>query len=154
MVIQATLCEIIINDKLLLQRKSTGRFGEGKWNAAGGKMKPSESPEACVKREVQEETGLLVGDLKYHGILDFYFGEKDEPDWIVHIFSTSKYDGKLKAGEEGVLKWFNLKEIPYAEMWEDDLHWLPKLLEGKMFSGYFIYDDKGEFILRHELTVE
>ena len=56
--ITATICEIIKDGRLLLQRKAKGRFGEGKWNGPGGKIKPEETPDEGVIREVKEETGL------------------------------------------------------------------------------------------------
>ena len=93
MVTEATLCEIIHVGRILLQRKSVGRFGEGKWNGPGGKVNPGETPLECVVREVWEETGLTVSDLTEQGVVDFYFGEKPEPDWRVHIFSTSTFTG-------------------------------------------------------------
>ena len=55
--IQATICEIIKDEKILLQYKAEGKFGEGKWNGPGGKIKPEETPLEGVIREVQEETG-------------------------------------------------------------------------------------------------
>jgi hypothetical protein len=30
--------------------------------------------------------------------------------------------------------------IPYAEMWADDVLWLPRLLAGAWFSGRFVFD--------------
>ncbi len=37
-------------------------------------------------------------------------------------------------------KWYSLKEIPYSEMWSDDKHWLPLLLKGLRFCGYFKFE--------------
>ena len=153
MVVAATLCEIIHGCRILLQRKSAGRFGEGKWNGPGGKVRPGETPLECVVREVREETGLTVSDLTEHGVVDFYFGEKPEPDWVVHIYSTSNFAGEPREGEEGELRWWSLDEIPYGEMWPDDAYWLPVLLQGKHFRGVFIYDVEGTRLLSHRLDV-
>ena len=30
--------------------------------------------------------------------------------------------------------------IPYHDMWQDDQYWLPGMLEGKTFKGYFHFD--------------
>ena len=154
MVVEATLCEIIHGGRLLLQRKSAGRFGEGKWNGPGGKVKPGETPLECVVREVREETGLTVSRLTEQGVVDFYFGEKPEPDWVVHIYTTSTFTGQPTESDEGELRWFRVDEIPYDEMWMDDTHWLPVLLEGKRFRGVFVYDVDGTRLLRHRLAVE
>ncbi len=153
MVVEATLCEIIDGGRLLLQRKSAGRFGEGKWNGPGGKVQPGETPPECVVREVWEETGLTVSDLTERGVVDFYFGEKPEPDWVVHIYTTSTFSGEPRESDEGELRWWSLDEIPYGEMWMDDAYWLPVLLQGKRFRGVFVYDVDGTRLKRHRLDV-
>ena len=38
-------------------------------------------------------------------------------------------------------KWFNFHKIPYNEMWSDDTHWLPKILEGKKVKARFIFNE-------------
>jgi 8-oxo-dGTP diphosphatase len=154
MVTEATLCEIIHRGRILLQRKSAGRFGEGKWNGPGGKVQPGETPLECIVREVWEETGLTVSYLTEQGVVDFYFGEKPEPDWVVHIYTTSTFSGEPKGSDEGELRWFSVVEIPYGEMWQDDTHWLPLLLKGKKFRGVFWYSLDGSELLRHRLAVE
>lgn len=152
--IRATICEIIKDGKILLQHKSMGKFGEGKWNGPGGKLEPDESPIDGVIREVKEETGLTVLNPHIYGLIDFYFGEKPHPDWIAYIFRVTQYTGELMASDEGELRWFNLDEIPYAQMWQDDEYWLPALLEGKKVKGAFWYNTEGTILIRHELSIE
>ena len=151
MVVHATLCHIIKNGKLLLQRKSKGLFGEGKWNGIGGKLKPNEIPEEGVKREVFEETHLKIKNLFCHGLLNFYFGNKNELDWMVYVFSTNDLEGKETSNEEGILEWFSIENIPYKEMWQDDAHWLPLLLKGKKFRGKFYFDEEGKELVDFNL---
>lgn len=158
MVVIATLCHIIdkstVFPRLLLQRKSAGLFGEGKWNGVGGKLKEGEAPNEGAAREVLEETGLRVSNLKPHGVLNFYFGDRDELDWVVHVFSTSLFKGRLKPSEEGMLRWFSFNEIPYEEMWQDDEHWLSLLLEGRRFNGDFYFNEDGTKLLDFDLKIE
>ncbi len=154
MTIHATVTIIRRGDKILLQRKSSGRFGEGKWNGPGGKLRPGETPEECAEREVQEETGLAVANMRHHGALNHYFGETHEPTWTVHQFSTADYEGEPKESEEGELRWFPVDEIPFKEMWQDDEHWLPLLLRGECFTGDFYFNEDATELLRHNLTVK
>jgi len=153
--IQATLCQVIRDGRLLLLLKDPGRFGEGKWNGAGGKLLQDEGPEAGVVREVEEETGLRLRSVRLHGVLDFYFGEKPEPDWVVHVFSSGDFDVEPReTSDEGVLRWFSIDEVPYDRMWQDDAVWLPLLLEGKRFRGWFKFTVDGSEMLSHQITVQ
>ena len=35
--------------------------------------------------------------------------------------------------------WFEIEDIPYAQMWSDDVLWFPLMLKGSKFSGYFLF---------------
>ena len=139
------------DDHILLLKKATG-IGKDKWYPKGGKVRPDETPEAGVAREVYEETGLRVTNLRHHGEVVCYFGHDAPPVWAVRIFSTSHFKGSLKESSEGVLKWFPLSEIPYDEMWQDDRYWLPLLLEGKDFDGTFYFNEDASRLLDFKLN--
>jgi hypothetical protein len=38
-------------------------------------------------------------------------------------------------------EWFNIADIPYDNMWQDDILWLPMVLEGKILFGQFTFDE-------------
>lgn len=136
--IRAVLCYLEEQNRYLLLHKAQGKFGGGFWNAPGGKIEPNETPEQAVRREVLEETGLTVRSLEKIGSLTFYFGRnKLRPDWTAEVYLSSDFDGVLKESDEGKLKWFEKENLPYDEMWQDDRHWLPLLVEGKKFKGTF-----------------
>jgi 8-oxo-dGTP pyrophosphatase MutT (NUDIX family) len=50
----ATLCYLRNQFQVLLQRKAAGLFGEGKWNAPGGKLLEAETLEKGALREMFE----------------------------------------------------------------------------------------------------
>lgn len=114
--VQATVCHLIDRKHLLLQRKTAGLLGEGKWNGVGSKLKVEEAPIGGTIREVWEETKLQMSILKQHGILSFYFGQRSNLDWIVYVCSTDTFEGVLKASEEGILRWFTFDTVPYEDM--------------------------------------
>ena len=148
----ATVCHILKNSGLLLQKKSEGLFGAGKWNGVGGKCHLDESPEICVVREVYEETGLTVCSIKYHGELTFTFGSHVSNQLVVHVFSTRDFTGSIQANDEGILQWFAFTDVPYNSMWLDDQYWLPLLLAGKRFRGFFHFNQEGTVIQAWKLT--
>lgn len=141
MVTFATLCYIFRRGKVLLLLKARGLFGEGRWNAPGGKLLKGESPETGAAREALEETGLKVHDLHFHGILNFYLGDSKKLDQTVFVFSSKSAKGHVKQGIEGRLRWFPTNRVPYDQMWDDDRVWLPLLLKGKNFVGDFYFSD-------------
>ena len=52
-------CAIIENEgKILLARRAQGQKLAGKWEFPGGKVEDGESPEECLKRELEEEFGI------------------------------------------------------------------------------------------------
>jgi len=145
----ATLCYIFNEGKMLLQKKSEGLFGGGRWNAPGGKLKFAESPEKAAIREVWEETGLKVSDLKNVGLLNFM--EEGGKWFSVHVFIAGSFSGEPVNKGEGELKWFPAESIPYKEMWEDDSFWFPLLLEGKKFRGDFLFSKGFKEMLKHKV---
>lgn len=133
-----TLCIIHQHPKILLGMKKRG-FGAGKWNGFGGKVEKGETIEESIKREIKEEAGIEVKDLNKVGILDFEFQNNGEI-CEAHIFKAENFLGEPTESEEMKPQWFFIDEIPFMEMWPDDIHWMPMFLKGKKFKGRFLFD--------------
>ena len=52
---------LIRQGRVLLGERSAGKTGGGTWAPPGGKVEPDETADVCARRELLEETGLLVG---------------------------------------------------------------------------------------------
>lgn len=59
--IQVTCALIEEGGALLVAQRPSGKPLEGKWEFPGGKIDPGETPEDCLRREIEEELGCLVG---------------------------------------------------------------------------------------------
>ena len=149
---QATLCIPLHENKVLLGMKKRG-FGAGKYNGFGGKPIKREKIEETAVWELYGESGLkcYIGNLKKVAEFDFFFPHKPEWNQIVHVYLISKFFGKLQETKEMAFQWFDKEKIPYHQMWDDDKHWLPLILEGKTLNATFIFkEENGENIVDHK----
>ena len=99
-----------------------------------------ESPEECAIRETFEEVCIKPSDINKGGELFFQF--VDGLTIHGHVFYTDTYSGIPKETDEAKPFWCPIDEIPYENMWEDDITWLPSLLSKDYFKGYYIFDDE------------
>ena len=66
-----TLCYLEQDDAYLMLHRVTKKndLNHDKWIGVGGKFEPFESPEDCLLREVQEETGLTLTSYRCRGVV-------------------------------------------------------------------------------------
>lgn len=145
----ATLCFVRQGFRVLMIRKKRG-LGAGKINGVGGRLEKGEAPGVGVVREAQEELGITPLDAVPRGELHFQF--LDGYSLSCTVFVASRFDGTPIETEEAAPLWFDIRQLPFDEMWEDDELWLRGALDGKSFRGFFVFD--GEKMLSQELEWE
>jgi len=82
------------------------------WVIPGGYVKPSETTEQTVIREVAEETGLKIAPTKLIGIYDDFFDEKNEPiHHIIIAYKTEVVGGQIIFSQEAkAYRWLSVSE--------------------------------------------
>src|SRR5687768_12830601 len=125
MMILATLCYVKRDGYTLMvyRNRKTNDVHEGKWNGLGGKFEAGETPEECVGREVQEESGLVIQKPHLHGVIMFPNFRGD--DWYVFVFTASEFSGELIDSPEGQLEWIKDEELLSLNRWESDHIFFP-----------------------------
>ena len=108
---------------LIVQRSPNKKAFPRRWTVPGGSLDasdyintPKTNPDAwyfpltkSLKREIQEETGLEVGDLKY--LLDLTFVRPDNIPVITLSYYCDWKAGEVKLNEENIdYKWVTLEE--------------------------------------------
>ena len=139
-----TLCYIERDECYLMmnRNKKSNDENEGKWIGVGGHLEENESPEECVLREIKEETGLEVTDLRLRGIITFIL-----PDWgneLTFLYTAKTDTAEAAPCSEGTLAWIPISKIPALSLWEGDRIFLP-LLQSRQdcFSLKLIYSSGG-----------
>lgn len=108
---------LIMNDKgqVLLQRRSD----TGDWCIPGGALEPFETYEEAAIREVREEVGITVENLKLFGIYSgderrIHYPNDDVVYSLSVIFTADEYEGIISDRDSEVLehRFFGRDEIP------------------------------------------
>jgi 8-oxo-dGTP diphosphatase / 2-hydroxy-dATP diphosphatase len=134
---------------ICLAMKKRG-FGVGRYNGVGGKVEEGETIEDAVKREAQEEIGVLVGSIEKCAELTFVFPHQPSFDQLVHVYLTDEWLGEPEESDEMNPSWFTADAIPYTDMWPDDIFWLPQVLKGESVKGRFVFGE-GDVIKEQEV---
>lgn len=128
-----TLCYIEKDDEYLMlhRTKKQNDLNCGKWIGVGGKFEENECPEECLKREVFEETGLILESYRLCGIVTFISNEWEGE--YMYLFTADKFKGELTDCNEGTLKWVKKSKVENLNLWEGDRIFLRLLAENAPF---------------------
>ena len=146
---QLTLLFLVRDKQILLAMKKRG-FGAGRWNGVGGKLEAGESVEQALVRECQEEikvTPLMFGQAADITFDEMHLGEREL--LRVSVFLCSEWSGQPTETEEMSPDWFNINQIPYKDMWADDIFWLPRVLKGEKLVCKFTLDRNDKIADKH-----
>ncbi len=95
-------------DKVLLARAA--RFTENIYSVLAGFVEPGESLEETVRREIEEETGILVEDVRYFGSQPWPF-----PDSLMIAFTARYKSGEIRIDGKEIVdaRWFSVDDLPH-----------------------------------------
>lgn len=104
----------VIKDGRILMGKRKNAHGDGTWSLPGGHLEFNETVEECTKREILEETGLEVENIRFLDITEDMFKEEDKH--YITIFVLSDYT----SGEPRIMepdkceewRWVSYDEMP------------------------------------------
>jgi 8-oxo-dGTP pyrophosphatase MutT (NUDIX family) len=123
---------VVRNGSILLTRQYRFLPNALSWEIPGGKVEESESPETAAARECQEETSVIIRNLKK---LTVYYPGLDNVQNRTTIFWTNDCDeGEFKADKSEIeeVHWISLDEC--MQMIKDE-----KILDSLTVTGVLAY---------------
>jgi 8-oxo-dGTP diphosphatase len=129
----------ILKDGKILLGKRRGSHGAGEFATPGGRLEYRESFEQCARREVKEECGLEIENIRFHFVTNLM---QYPPSHFAHIGLLADW----KSGEPRALEpekcegwdWYPLDALP------EPLFAPTKTAIESLVQGFSYRDSKGE----------
>ncbi len=137
------MSKLEITNMVMVQDQSTGKVVVQErvksWCGIafpGGHAEPNESIYDSAVREIKEETGLVIQNLKACGFM-YWFNNKTEDKYFTYFYKTTEYSGKLlDATDEGSVFWAELADLDHMKLAPNFREYLPMFLEDKYCEAY------------------
>jgi 8-oxo-dGTP diphosphatase len=97
---------------LVLRRSPLKKYAPDVIHPVGGKVDIGENPFTTAVREVQEEAGVQVKNIRLEAVIQEIKPVTDEPyNWLIFHFSADYDSGEVITTEEGELVWLTANQI-------------------------------------------
>lgn len=120
-VLQMVVCANVFIRKdgkyLLMKRSPNKKYAPNRIHPFGGKIDQDENPYEGAVREVKEEIGINIKNLKLEAVILELTDEKDLPvNWLIFYFSADYESGEVKQTEEGKAVYLTFEEIKSSNL--------------------------------------
>ena len=119
----------------------------------GGHLEPGESFLDCARREVLEETGIVIRNLSPTGLIHWHNRDNEER-YLIYCIRAQAFGGSLHNSPEGNCAWLTMEELlgsPLSQGFKEQLRLFTDTTPTEAFGSYGVagdfplnYDDGGK----------
>lgn len=105
---------LIWRDGKILLYERAGSHGHGTWSIPGGHLEYGESWEECIRREVMEEIGVTLKNVRFLAVTNDIFA-RDDKHYVSIWMEADLDEGEPRCMEpEKIIRlaWSDLKDLP------------------------------------------
>lgn len=106
---------------LLIRRGKPPRQGD--WSIPGGKQEWGETLHEAARREILEETGVIIGELRLIDVVDGLMREADgtlSRHLTLVDYRAEWVDGTPRAGDDALdARWVRVQDLPAYKLWSE-----------------------------------
>lgn len=105
---KAVRCYLIKDNKIVVTKYKEGNKKAGYYEIPGGKIEEGETPEQTAIREMKEETGIKIRNLKYKGNMIIEYPNRI---FDFDVFLCNECEGEPQDFEENTSEWIEINEL-------------------------------------------
>jgi len=152
LVVPRTLCFIVHDQRVLLLRGAADkRIWPNRYNGIGGHVEPGEDVYSAALREIREETGLEVSDLRLRGVVNVCTDPRGV-GVLLFIFTARAPNSEVRPSAEGTPEWVPPDRIGELDLVEDLPVLLPRVLAmgpgDPPFFAHYAYDEDDRLVIQ------
>ena len=109
---KAVRCYLIDDNKVVVTNYKKGDKKEGYYDIPGGKIEEGELPNQTAIREMKEETGIDIKNLKKQGNMIIEYPNRI---FDFEVFICKKYEGEPQEFEKNTSEWIDINVLLQKE---------------------------------------
>lgn len=116
-------------DQILVGKRPPNKAFGGKWEFPGGKLEPMESAEKCIEREIKEELGVTLKNMKSFLVEDHQY--PDGKNFRLHFYFCEIAEGEPQSLWHDEILWVESDKLGTIDLLAADIG-LASLIQKKL----------------------